>query len=148
MKEYEIGDLFFSGFAIILSICSLIYSMHISKKQNVLEMRLIYYKSVFENFLLNEIPRVFNNFVNLQNGTVSVTASTDFEDTIHQFRTSIKFLQFNDSKFYNELDRILIGLDELIVQLCTSEEKKEERIDQLYQLTKNLYKKINKYYKL
>lgn len=146
MTPFEITQVVTNVLAIILSIASLIYTNHISKKQTKLKMKENYYQPVFQEMLLVTFPNVFTSFIDIKNNIVYTEASNDFEKAIGEFRKKIKFLQFIDITVYNNIDSLLVKIDDDIVLLCSDRDNKEEKIKEIHNLINQLYDEINKYY--
>lgn len=147
MTPFEIAQVVTGVIAILLSIASLIYTNHISKKQTKLKMKENYYQPVFQKMLLVTFPNVFTSFIDIKNNTVYIEASNDFEKAIGEFRKKIKFLQFIDITVYNNIDSLLVKIDDDIVLLCSDRDNKEEKIKEIHNLVNQVYDEINKYYK-
>ncbi len=147
MTPFEIAQVVTSVLAILLSIASLIYTNHISKKQTKLKMKENYYQPVFQEMLLVTFPNVFTSFIDIKNNIVYTEASNDFEKAIGEFRKKIKFLQFIDITVYNNIDSLLVKIDDDIVLLCSDRDNKEEKIKEIHNLINQLYDEINEYYK-
>ena|GEM_PF-4813958 len=135
-----------AALAFMFSLVSLAYTHIVSCKQKRIKLRENYYEPVFKKMMTEVFPEVFTDFVNLQNGKIYKNSATAFEDAIGTFREKLKFMQFTDIKRYTKIDSMLLEIDDTIVILYSKDEIREEKIEELFYLMKQLYSEIDKYF--
>ena len=131
---------------LIISTSAFVLSVINSIKNNKLNLRTKYYDIVFKDAVLMELPECYQNYVSITTKSINKEYSEIFEKFIGDFRNKIRFLEFNNNKFYKKLDSILVDIDADVILLYSREENFDKYNDKLYNDIKRLYIQIDKYY--
>ena len=83
--------------------------------------------------------------INLRNRTVNNNEIGKFQDFLLDLRGKILVFKYMDEKFYKEIDKIIIKIDDNIVLINNKQDNFENIYKDLVDQIKELYKCIEKY---
>lgn len=127
-----------------ISLISLFVNIVIFQKNKKLTLKTKYNSNVFDEYLIDIIPDVYNDFVS--NDEFSLSKSEEFQTVLGALRKRIVLFKFYNLKFYELIDGIIIEIDDKVTLLSDECDNKEELKDELDNLLKRMYSKIEKNY--
>lgn len=130
---------------LILSAIGIYIALSISFRERKISMRRATYPKVFEDILTDYIPEIYDKYV--ADYQFKLEDSNDFQKCILVFMRKIIVFKFKDKRFYNCLRNILKEIDEKVTLLADCNEDRDKLLNELDTNLKNLYQKIEKYYK-
>lgn len=139
---FDWATLAISIIAIIISVWSVIWTVHRNNKSS-------YKNNVYEDILKNalhiKLPMYMQKSINLSNRTVNNNEIGKFQDFLLDLRGKILVFKYMDEKFYKEIDKIIIKIDDNIVLINNKQDNFENIYKDLVDQIKELYKCIEKY---
>ncbi len=139
---FDWATLAISIIAIIISVWSVIWTVHRNNKSS-------YKNNVYEDILKNalhiKLPMYMQKSINLRNRTVNNNEIGKFQDFLLDLRGKILVFKYMDEKFYKEIDKIIIKIDDNIVLINNKQDNFENIYKDLVDQIKELYKCIEKY---
>lgn len=139
---FDWATLAISIIAIIISVWSVIWTVHRNNKSS-------YKNNVYEDILKNalhiKLPMYMQKSINLRNRTVNNNEIGKFQDFLLDLRGKILVFKYMDEKFYKEIDKIIIKIDDNIVLINNKQDNFENIYKDLVDQIKKLYKCIEKY---
>lgn len=139
---FDWATLAISIIAIIISVWSVIWTVHRNNKSS-------YKNNVYEDILKNalhiKLPMHMQKSINLRNRTVNNNEIGKFQDFLLDLRGKILVFKYMDEKFYKEIDKIIIKIDDNIVLINNKQDNFENIYKDLVDQIKELYKCIEKY---
>lgn len=139
---FDWTTLVISIIAIIISIWSAIWTV---RKNNKSTYKSNIYKDILENPLHNELPIHMQKSIDFNNKKVNDNEIDKFQSFLMELRSRILVFKYMDEKFYNEMDKIIMKIDDNIVLINNKQENFENRCEELVSQVKALYKCIEKY---
>lgn len=71
-----------------------------------------FYDNILNNALQNDLPLLINSAIDLENMRINEESFTKLEEFIGELRRKILVFKYNDEKFYNSINTILVDIDE------------------------------------
>ena len=119
---FDWATLAISIIAIIISVWSVIWTVHRNNKSS-------YKNNVYEDILKNalhiKLPMYMQKSINLRNRTVNNNEIGKFQDFLLDLRGKILVFKYMDEKFYKEIDKIIIKIDDNIVLINNKQDNFE-----------------------
>ena len=139
---FDWATLAISIIAIIISVWSAIWTVHRNNKSN-------YKNNVYEDVLQEafhvKLPMYMQKSIDFKNKTVNDNEIGKFQDFLIDLREKILVFKYMDEKFYKEIDKIIIKIDDNIVLINNKQDNFENIYNELVDQIKELYKCIEKY---
>ena len=134
--------------ALIISICSFAFSTVIaiwnivtSKRISDISLTSEFSKDIIKSYLKDRLPKAH---ANISFPEEKLSGVDELLSCLQQFMQDLRFLKYIDSRFYKKFKNSCQSLENY---LTNSEDQKFD-IDEQRSVTKNIYAKLNKIYKV
>lgn len=137
--------LFFDNVTLILSILAIIISIWSILKDETSQFKSKFYDNILLEPLQKELPQLLNEAINLERACINDVACSELEEYIGKLRKKILVFKYENYKFYEKIDKLLVKIDNQLVLMSNRNENFMEKYAELLQLVKELYRKIKRY---
>lgn len=121
----ELAPTIIAGIALIISIISIIITYKQNQKLSALNMQSRYYEKIFDEYLINKIPKGRKYLKYLDDG--SFTGANKLIDTLSDLKNESLYFKYHNEEFYDDLVNLIETLEKILTDFSNSSEKDQDR---------------------
>lgn len=135
-----------SGLSILSSIVCYVISYFQNKKINRINMNARLYNDIFDDFLIDTIPKA-RTYLRFDNNRL--VDSEKLSEALTSLMNSILYFRYSDKEFYDDLCSQIKGIEDYVLECGNQDFVQEEQgrvFDEIQDKLEKLYKTINTNY--
>jgi len=141
-NQSDIKTLALDILPIIIAVISIVISVYSSKKSERTTLESVYYSKIFDEILIEIIPKAWSRVSYVSNKFVD--ADSALEDAVNELKKKIVYYELRNEKIYDALLKEIIYIDEQVVKHYMFEMSLAEYVN----LKANIKKSIEKIYRI
>ena len=140
----EIAALIISIISIVASVIMTIWQIIITKHVNRINLNKNEFDLIFNDYLIKEIPQA-RKFLKFDEKN-KITGINHIIETLHNMRKDSLYYNYNDKKFYDELEKKILELEDYLTNNSNTEyegSRQTNILNHIDELIENIYSIIN-----
>ena len=135
-----------SGISIIVSIISAVLAYKQQVKLNTINMRAKYFEQIFDDYLIEKIPKA-RKYLRFENN--KLVDSEQLCQTLSELLVSSLYFRYENAEFYKKLKEQIQSIEDYVSQCgnqCYEQEEQGKVFEEIHKRLSELYKYINDHY--